>query len=129
MTTLLCRLCQSSSLSDVAVSLFSPTAVQQRLPGRITDLLDVPVARNDGLPGHICRKCKRKLERLEKAAEELENFRSEAKSLYSTLAMKRSELKRTKETSSSVGVSPDTLKTRPPSKKLSRRHLDFENSK
>ena len=93
MSRLLCRLCQSSSPSDTAVSLFSQTAAQQRLPGRITDLLEVPVARADGLPGHICRKCKRKLERLEKAAEELESFRSEAKTTYSTLAFKRNELK------------------------------------
>ena len=57
MMALLCRLCQSSSPSDTAVSLFSQTAAQQRLPGRITDLLDVPV---DCLPGHICCKCKQK---------------------------------------------------------------------
>ena len=113
--------------SDAAVSLFSNTAVQQRLPDRITDLLDVPVTQADGLPGHICRKCKRKLERLEKAAEELESFRCDAKNTYSTFALKRNELKRTKETSSSIGVSPDTLKSRPPAKKLTRRHLDFEN--
>ena len=127
MSSLLCRLCQSSSPSDTAVNLFSQTAAEQRLPDRITDLLDVPVARADGLPGHICCKCKRKLEHLEKAAEELENFRSETKNTYSTLALKRNELKRTKETSSSIGVSPDTLKARPPAKKLTRRHLDFEN--
>ena len=112
--------------SDAAVSLFSHTAVQQRLPDRIMDLLDVPVTQADGLPGHICRKCKRKLERLEKA-EELESFRSDAKNTYSTFALKRNELKRTKETSSSIGVSPNTLKSRPPAKKLTRRHLDFEN--
>ena len=91
--------------SNTAVSLVSHTAVQQRLSSRITDLLDVPVTQADGLPGHICRKCKRKLERLEKAAE---------------------EHKRTKETSSSIGVSPDTLKPRLPAKRLTQRHLDFK---
>ena len=115
--------------NDAAVSLFSHTAKQQRLSGRITDLLDVPVTQADGLPEHICRKCKRKLERLEKAAEELESFRSEAKNTYSILSLKRNELKRTKETSSSIGVSPDTLRSRPPAKKLTRRHLEFENGK
>ena len=90
MSRLLCRLCQSSLPSDTTVSLFSQTAAQQRLPGRITDLLEVPVAQADG---HICRKCKHKLERLKKAAEELENFRSEAKTTYSTLVFKRNELK------------------------------------
>ena len=117
--------------NNAAVSLFSHTAKQQRLSGRITDLLDVPVTQADGLPEHICRKCKRKLERLEKAAEELESFRSDAKNIYSTLTLKRNELKRTKETSSSIllGVSPDTLRSRPPAKKLTRRHLEFENGK
>ena len=89
---LLCRLCQSSPPSDTAVSLFSQTAAQQRLPRKITDLLDAPVARNDCLPRHIRRKCKRKLEHLEKAAEELESFRREAKNTYSTLSMKRTKL-------------------------------------
>ena len=88
MATLLCRLCLPSSLSDCIVSLFSQTAVKQWLPGRITDLLDVPVSPTDGISGYICRK----LERLEKAAEVLENFRSKAKTTYSSLAMIRSKL-------------------------------------
>ena len=79
MTTILCRLSQS------LVMLLLVCLVSSRR-ARITDLLDVSVAQNDGLPGHICRKCKRKLERLEKAAEELDNFSSEAKHSYSTLA-------------------------------------------
>jgi hypothetical protein len=87
------------------------------------------VTRADGLPGHICCECKHKLDHLEKAAEELESFRSDAKNTYSTLALKRNELKQTKETSSSVGVSPDTLRSRSPAKKLTRRHLEFENGK
>ena len=125
---LLCRLCNSSSPRDCILSLFSQTAMKQRLPGRITDLLDVPVSPKDGLPGYICRKCKRKLERLEKAAEELNTFRSEARATYSSFAKKRSDLKRTKETSSSTGLSPDIVKNRPPSKRLTRRQLDFDNS-
>ena len=109
--------------SDAAIS---HTAKQQRLSDRIMDLLDVPVTQADGLPEHICRKCKCKLEQLEKAAEELESFRSDVKNTYSTLTLKRSELKQTKET---IGVSPDTLKSRSPAKKLTRRHLEFENGK
>ena len=78
--------------SDTAVSLFSQTGIRQGLPSRIKDLLDVPVAPKDCLPEHICRKCKRKLERLERAAEELEDFRKEASSTYSTLALRQKEL-------------------------------------
>ena len=98
---------------------------------RISDLLDVPIAENDGYPEHICEKCKRRLERLEKAAEDLENFRSQANSSYTKLrTCRRGELKQTKETSSSVGISPDTAKNRPPSKRrLTQKHLDFTQGK
>ena len=100
-----------------AVCLFGPSANRQSLSSRISDLLDVPIAENDGYPEHVCEKCKRRLERLEKAAEDLENFRSQANSSYIKLrTCRRGELKRTKETSSSVGISPDTAKNRPPSK-------------
>ena len=127
----LCRLCQSSVSSAHAVCLFGPTATKQNLTIRISDLLDVPIAVNDGYPEHICEKCKRRLERLEKAAEDLENFRSQASSSYNKLGTcRRGELKRTKETSSSVGISPDTAKSRPPSKRrLTQRRLDFTQSK
>ena len=37
------------SLSDCIVSLFSQTAMKQRLPGRITDLLGVAVSPKDSL--------------------------------------------------------------------------------
>ena len=68
---------------------------------------------------------------MEKAAEDLENFRSQASSSYTKLrSCRRGELKRTKETSSSVGVSPDTAKNRPQSKRrLTQRRLDFTQSK
>ena len=116
--------------SDTAVSLFSQTGIRQGLPSRIKDLLDVPIAPKDCLPEHICRKCKQKLECLERAAEELEDFRKEASSTYLTLALRQKELKRTEETSSSTGVSPDILRSRPPSKKrLPPRHLEFETGK
>ena len=117
MDSFLCRLSRASIASGSAVCLFSQVAVRQNLPGRITDLLDVPIAAKDGLPQHICHKCKRKLERLEKAAEELEDFRTQASSNHTILASTRRELKRTKETSTSVGMSPDTAKSRPASKK------------
>ena len=54
--------------------------MKQRLPGRIIDImLGAP---KDGLPGYICRKCKRKLECLENAAEEFDIFRSEARATH-----------------------------------------------
>jgi len=71
--------------------------VRQRLPGRIAD---VSIDANDGFPEHVCEKCKRRLEHLEKAAEDLESFRAQVRASYASLRLKRSELKRSKDTSS-----------------------------
>ena len=110
----MCHLCHSSVPSAHALS--GLTATRQSLYSRISDLLDVPISVNDGYPEHIIRKkCIRRLERLEKAAEDLENFGSQVTPSYVHVA-RRGELKRTKETSSSVGVSPDTAKNRPQTK-------------
>jgi len=90
-------------------------------------MLDVSVDANDGFPEleHVCEKYKRRLERLEKAAEDLELFRAQVRAWYASLRLKRSELKRSKDTSS-IDASPDTVRVRPPSKKLlTARHLDF----
>ena len=68
MAVRLCRLCGTTVLSfKHAVSLFSSMAVKQQLPSRIENLLDVKIAGNDGLPQHICEKCKRRVETLERA--------------------------------------------------------------
>ena len=61
-----------------AVSLLSCPAVKQKLVSLFTDMLDVTVAENDGLPKHICTECVRWLGRLERAAEDLVNFHSPA---------------------------------------------------
>jgi hypothetical protein len=74
----------------------------------------------------MCEPCKRRLNSLEKSAEDLQNFRKQAKrsrELFSS----RETLKRSKETSSDF-VSPDTRKEKPPSKRISvpvGRRLDF----
>ena len=85
------------------MSLFSSVAVKQQFPSRIENLLDVKVAGNDGLPQHICEKCKRRVETLERATED---FRSQASEIYGSLVLARGALKRTKESSASIGVSP-----------------------
>jgi len=89
-----CRLCQGCLPSSHAVCLFNPGSVQQRLPGRIADMLDVSVNANDGFPEHVCEKCKRRLEHLEKAAEDLELFRAQVRASYASLPLKSSELQR-----------------------------------
>ena len=76
---------------------------------------------------YMCPKCKRRLVSLENAAEDLVNFRELAKQSQSALKLWRGPLKRTKESSSDVGVSPDIYKARPPVKRCSSicRSLDF----
>ena len=107
MAVRLCRLCGTTVSSfRHAVSLFSSMAVKQQLPSRIENLLDVKVAGNDGLPQHICEKCKRRVESLERATEDLGIFRSQASEIYGSLVLARGSLKRSKESSASIGVSP-----------------------
>lgn len=70
-----CRLCLNTIHNrSHAVSLFSQTGKKQHLPDRIHNLLDVPVEQNDSKPQHICERCKRKVEGLEKAMEDLSVF-------------------------------------------------------
>ena len=129
MAAFVCRICEVSVPRHRAVRLFSTKAAMERLSLRISDLLDVPVPVNDGHSEYICKRCKQKFDHLERAAEELEEFRCQANQTYDELGLRKGDLKRIKETSAAVGVSPDTTKNRPPSKKLSRRHLNFQQSK
>lgn len=76
MAASLCHLCATVvSFSKNAVSLFSSTAVKQLLSSRIEHLLDV--AENDALPQYICEKCKRRVETLERAIEDLRKFQNQ----------------------------------------------------
>ena len=68
-----CRLCKSDIAANRAISLFSPRSVQQNLSTRFTQLLGVNIHANDGLPPHVCERCRRQLERLEGAMQDLES--------------------------------------------------------
>ena len=89
--------------------------------------MQVTVDANDGLPQHTCEKCKKRVEVLERSVEDLRLFKIIARESYTTLLV-RGGLKRTKESSGVTGVSPDTLRMRPPPKRLSQRQLNFEQS-
>ena len=129
-STYSCRLCRAVVSIKHAASLFSHSSTAQRLASRVSELLQVTIAPHDGLPQHICYVCKRRFESLEKAVKDLEEFRVQASETYGSLAHTRGPLKRTKESSAVVGVSPDIAKARPPAKKqLSRRQLDFDHGK
>ena len=122
-----CRLCVQKISSKHSVNLFRNENFQQSLAARVVALLDVPVEANDGISQVICERCKRRLVRLEKAAEELTDFRKLASDNYQSF-LPRPSLKCTKETSAMVGVSPDTQKARPPPKRFTTRRLDFGQS-
>ena len=128
MASHVCRLCQSAVPSNRSVFLFSRGSVQQKLSSRFSDLLDLTVKNSDGLPQYVSCKCKRRLKILENAAQDLVDFRSLAKDSYSAL-LARGTLKRVKDSSGEVGVSPDIAKARPPAKKQtmisSSKRLDF----
>ena len=125
-STCICRLCRTEASVNHTAALFSHAAMKQELATRIGDLLNVVVAANDGLPQHVCDRCMRRVKTLERAAEDLVDFRSQVSENYKILALARGPLKRAKD----AVVSPDTIKARPPPKKLlSQRQLDFGHSK
>ena len=63
---LVCRLCQSAKPSNCSV--------QQKLSSRFSDLLDVSAESSDDLSQYVCCKCKRRLEILENAVQDLFDF-------------------------------------------------------
>ena len=101
----LCRLCRGPVVTKNSVALFSNIAVLERLGERIGTLLQTTVAADDGLPHRICRPCKRRFDSLEKALEDLENFRSkasESKLTFLTMSGKRMR--------DTMSISPDTMR-------------------
>ena len=109
----LCRLCWGNASSKKVANLFSRKSLDQGWASRITALLDVPVSREDSLPPYVCSKCLTRLQALERAAIDLAAFKRSAKSC---IEQSHRTLKRTKETSGEVGVSPNTRRNRPHSK-------------
>ena len=112
-----CRLCCSVISSHQYVSLYTASSIRNKWPSRIQDLLEVSVSTDDGLPQHICSVYKKRLEVLERAAIDLVDFQRQARDAATSLSKRLP--KRTKETSGSVGVSPDTARARPRTKRLS----------
>ena len=78
-TTRVCHLCCSSSSSTRCSALFSKEAIQRDLPGRLSNLLQLPVSDSDGLSSYLCRSCMGKFTTVES---KLESFRSMAKAGY-----------------------------------------------
>ena len=114
MDSLVCCLCNGHFHAKKLVSLFSTVGEQQGWASRISQLLEVTVSR-DERHSHLCKNCRARIVTIEKTLEDLAQFREQVKSRLTTNS--RGPLKRTKETSSSEGVSPDILQERPQSKR------------
>ncbi len=123
MSSRVCRLCRAVVAGNRSVYLFSSASLKQRWGSRISELLFVTVAVDDGISQYMCEMCKNRLVHLEKAVIDLELFRELVICSASSLGQVKS-LKRTKTTSGEVGVSPDTARQRP-SSKLARKRLTF----
>ena len=93
----------------------SDTSFHQKIGGE-----RLGCSQQDNLPPHVCNKCTSRVSALEKATADLAAFKRSARSVMQEA---HQSLKRTKETTGSFGVSPDTLRCRPRSKMA--RRLDF----
>ena len=80
------------------------------------------MAADDSLPYHLCKPCKR-FDSLKKAVEDLQMFRNMASESRHTL-LGSTSVKHTKDSSGSVGISPDTMRARPASKDIYLRQED-----
>ena len=101
------KVCRSLVESTRIVHLFSSTGVERRWAPRISLLLDVPVDKSERISSYMCKSCAHRVESLEKAVKDLAVFRAMAQC---SLERVTGLLKRAKETSSNIGVSPDTIK-------------------
>ena len=109
----LCRLCWENVQDKKMTNLFTNKSMQRGWASRITALLDIPLSQNDHLPQHVYSRCMTRFVSLEKSSIDLSAFKRAAMSGFEHAQM---SLKRTKETASQMGASPDTIRERPRSK-------------
>ena len=114
MATVMCRICLSSVPAKHCTSLFSAKGLELNLAERLSELLCVPVSSSDNLPEHICRSCRQRTATLEN---KLLLLRKQARESYERLSQESLSRKRPKNTSSDLGVSPVTARSRPPAKR------------
>ena len=116
-STNVCRVCVGKAEHPHYTALFSKESLRVGLPGRMSDLLGVPVIQNDNCPQRVCRGCMRKFTSVESSIKSLQET---AQASYRQLSDSLSTRKRAKETSGTIGVSPHTQRARPPSKRIAR---------
>ncbi len=82
---------------------------------------------NDGVSPYVCKMCTRRLQSLENAIADIEEFTYLAQSTLASL-QRGGSVKRTRVTCGEVGVSPNTITARPSSKaaRLAWKKLVFQ---
>ena len=121
MASVCCRVCLESVEQKYSIALFGDVGMRMKWANRLEELLRVPVSASDSFPPYICRACRGKVETVEK---KLSSLRYMAHASYEKLSGDAvANRKRTKHTSSAVGISPSTAKARPPAKRCTPRQL------
>lgn len=112
-------------LGDI-LSVLTTSSIVNKWLSRIQYLLGVSMSTDDDLPQYIFSVCKKHVEVLEQAKLPLPlSGKQPPEDVPAPLS--RRPPKCTKETSGSIGVSPDTARKRPQTKRLTSRRLDIEN--
>ena len=104
-----CHICLAEVDSKHSFALFSSSSLKEDWPRRASELLQLSVTDEEGLPRHLCKNCKAKVMSVE---EKLQKIRMQAQHTLGLLEEKRSVRKRAKDTSSGI-VSPHTVAVRP----------------
>ena len=104
-----CHICLAEVDSKHSFALFSSSTLKEDWPRRASELLQLSVTDEEGLPRHLCKNCKAKVLSVE---EKLQKIRTQAQHTLRLLEEKRSVRKRAKDTSSGI-VSPHTAAVRP----------------
>ena len=120
-TSMCCRIC-SGKAEHHYTALDSNENLKVDLPGRITHLLGVPIAKDDNHTKRVCRACLRKFTTLECSLKVLQQL---AQATYEQFHKVQPNRKRPKETSGTIGVSPHTQRCRPPSKRIATNRCLF----
>jgi len=99
-----CHICLAEVDSKHSFALFSSSSLKEDWPRRASELLQLSVTDEEGLPRHLCKNCKAKVLSVEE--------KLQAQHTLGLLEEKRSVRKRAKDTSSVI-VSPHTVAVRP----------------
>ena len=127
---LYCRICQIRCDLRTCKRLFTPAGIRDRWACRLTEVLEVPTSRGDGLPAQICSSCSIKIRTIEDALQCLKNMVASIKKTTECFRGQSATMKRVKDTSG-LEVSPHTARSRPAAKRatpLAPRQLNFGNN-